>query len=172
MDKDSTDRVICFLYCVTDGIIKMSPEVKGLVQTSSNLGRVYSEDKIVIFTFLMRSSVNTQNSDTYVKMDRLVRSLGGYAEKESQYSAWEYKSDSKLRDVMVEAYKTVYNEEPRVEAIHAGLECGILSGKMPGLDCISFGPDLNDIHTPAERLHIASVARTWDLTVETLKQLR
>jgi dipeptidase D len=90
----------------------------------------------------------------------------------ASYSAWQYRPDSHLRDVMVEAFRAVYGEEPRIAALHAGLECGILSGKMPDLDCISFGPDLTNIHTPRERLHIASTERTWKLTLETLKRLK
>ena len=76
-----------------------------------------------------------------------------------------------LTAISAEAFRAVYGEEPRIAALHAGLECGILSGKMPELDCISFGPDLTNIHTPGERLHIASTERTWLLTLETLKRL-
>ena len=88
------------------------------------------------------------------------------------YPAWEYKKDSRLRDVMVEVYKDQYGKEPEVQALHAGVECGILSGKIDGLDCISYGPNMYDIHTVKERLSISSVQRVWEYTLEILKRLK
>jgi dipeptidase D len=121
---------------------------------------------------MVRSSVNSQKDETTERVAALVKTLGGSIEIPASYSAWEYRPDSPLRDVTVEAFRAVYGEEPTIAALHAGLECGILSGKMPELDCISFGPDLTNIHTPRERLHIASTQRVWKLTLETLKRLR
>ena len=86
------------------------------------------------------------------------------------YPAWEYLPDSPLRERMIEVYREQYGKEPVVETIHAGLECGLLGEKLPGLDCVSFGPDLTDIHTHRERMHIASVQRTWKLLCEVLKR--
>lgn len=172
MDKDSTNRVVCFMFCIPDGLLKMSIDVEDLVQTSTNIGRMYTEADKVVFSFLMRSSVNSQNMETYEKMANLAEMLGGKAYINSSYSAWEYQPESKLRKVMTEAFNAVYDAEPKIEALHAGLECGIISGKLPGLDCISYGPDLVDIHTTRERLHIASTWRIWNLTVETLKRLK
>lgn len=172
MDKDSTNRVVCFMFCVPDGLLKMSIDVEDLVQTSTNIGKMYTEADKVVFSFLMRSSVNSQNMETYEKMANLAEMLGGKAYINSSYSAWEYQPESKLRKVMTEAFNAVYDAEPKIEALHAGLECGIISGKLPGLDCISYGPDLVDIHTTRERLHIASTWRIWNLTVETLKRLK
>lgn len=172
MDKDSTKRSICFMFCVPDGLLKMSIDVEDLVQTSTNLGRMYTQDDKICFSFLMRSCVNSQNMETYEKMANLAEMLGAKAFINSSYSAWEYKPKSKLRNVMIDAFRAVYDAEPKIEALHAGLECGIISGKMPGLDCISYGPDLTDIHTTRERLYIASTWRIWNLTLETLKRLK
>lgn len=172
MDQDSTRRVICFMFCVPDGLLKMSIDVEDLVQTSTNLGRMYTEADKVVYSFMMRSCVNSQNWETYEKMTNLAEMLGGKTSVQSSYSAWEYQPDSRLRNVMIEAFNAVYDAQPKIEALHAGLECGIISGKMPGLDCISYGPDLVDIHTTRERLHIASTWRIWNLTVETLKRLK
>lgn len=172
MDKDSTKRAICFMFCVPDGLQKMSIDVEGLVQTSTNLGRMYTGENSIVYSFMMRSSVNSQNRETYEKMACLTEMFGGKTTIASCYSAWEYQPESKLRKVMIEAFNAVYDAEPRIEALHAGLECGIISGKVPGLDCISYGPDLVDIHTSRERLHIASTWRIWNLTVETLKRLK
>ncbi len=172
LDADSTRRVAAFLFCAPNGVQMMSAEVPGLVQTSLNLGRVYTEGDTVVGWFMIRSSVNSQAAETTEKVITLTKALGGAVEIPASYSAWQYRPDSHLRDVMVEAFRAVYGEEPKVAALHAGLECGILSGKMPDLDCISFGPDLTNIHTPRERLHIASTERTWALTLETLKRLK
>ena len=172
LDADSTRRVICFLFCAPNGVQMMSADVPGLVQTSLNLGQVFTEEDKVTARFMVRSSVNSQKDETTERVAALVKTLGGSIEIPASYSAWEYRPDSPLRDVTVEAFRAVYGEEPTIAALHAGLECGILSGKMPELDCISFGPDLTNIHTPRERLHIASTQRVWKLTLETLKRLR
>ena len=172
LDEDSTRRVATFLFCAPNGVQMMSAEVPGLVQTSLNLGRVSTESDGVVCRFMIRSSVNSQAAETTEKVITLTKALGGTVEIPASYSAWQYRPDSHLRDVMVEAFRAVYREEPKIAALHAGLECGILSGKMPDLDCISFGPDLTNIHTPRERLHIASTERTWYLTLETLKRLK
>jgi dipeptidase D len=87
------------------------------------------------------------------------------------YPAWEYKKDSNLRDTMVKIYTEMFRKEPEVVAIHAGLECGLLSEKLPGLDCVSIGPQMHDIHTSREKLEIASTERTWNFLLEILKNL-
>lgn len=171
MTEEHTRRVSTFLFCVPYGVQAMSPEVAGLVQTSINIGRVITEGDRVVVHFMARSSVNTQQDEVVRRTIALASALGGRSEISSSYSAWEYRPDSRLREIMIEAFRHVYGEDPTVKALHAGLECGILSGKMPGLDCISYGPDLTDIHTPRERMHIASVRRIWRLTQEVLKRL-
>lgn len=170
--KEVTDSITCFMFTVPNGVQVMSADVEGLVQTSTNLGQVYTEGDEVFFSFLTRSSVNSQRDETVERIESMAKSLGGESEVGSAYSAWEYKAESRLRDTMIEAYKALNGTEPKVEALHAGLECGILSGKMPGLDAVSIGPDLTDIHTPRERLHIESTGRIYRLTLETLKRLR
>ena len=171
-DEESSRKVTSFLFCAPNGVQMMSVEVPNLVQTSLNMGRLYMEDDCVSVSFMIRSSVNTQKDEVTEKLRSLTEILGGCFDVPVSYSAWEYKPDSPLRDTMVEAFRKVYGEEPKIEALHAGLECGILLGKMPWLDCISFGPDLTDIHTPRERLHIRSAQRVWNLTLETLKSLK
>ena len=86
--------------------------------------------------------------------------------------AWEYRKDSPLRERMVAVFREQYGREPKVEAIHAGVECGLFAGKLPGLDCVSFGPDLTEIHTCRERMHIASVQRVWRYTLEVLRRCK
>jgi len=171
MDKQSTDKIVCFMVASPDGVQKMSADVKGLVQTSLNMGRLYTEEGCVVFRQMLRSCVDSQKQEVQDKVVALCRALGGTFGVSGEYSAWQYRPESVLREVMADCFRRVYGEEPTVAALHAGLECGIFSGKMPELDCISYGPDITDIHTPRERLHIASTERVWKLTLEALKQL-
>ena len=172
MDADSTRRVSAFLFCAPNGVQLMSADVPGLVQTSLNLGRVSTEADRALFHFMVRSCVNSQRDETAERVAALAEALGGSAEVSARSAAWEYRDDSRLRGIVTEAFRAVYGEEPAVAALHAGLECGVLSGKLPRLDCVSYGPDLTNVHTPRERLHIASTQRVWQLTLETLRRIR
>ena len=172
MDKSTTDKVVAFLYSAPNGVQMMSPDMPGLVQTSLNLGHVLSEESKCVCRFMVRSSVDSQKEETVDKVSALTKSLGGFVEYPTNSPAWEYRPESKLRDTVVKSFRQIYGREPQIAAMHGGLECGMLSAKMPQLDCISYGPDLTDIHTPAERLHIASARRVWELTLEILKELR
>ena len=171
MDAASTERAITLLLCAPNGVVEMSMDVPGLVQTSLNLGRLTSDEASLRASFMIRSSINSQKNAVASRLARLAEALGGQAELDSDYSAWPYRPESPLRDRVAEVFYEQYGEKPRIAALHAGLECGILSGKLPELDCISLGPDLTDIHTPRERLHIASTEWTWRLLLGTLKRL-
>lgn len=170
MDQESTDRALCMLSCVPNGIQAMSMDLPGLVQTSLNLGVLRTEASAMTATFCVRSSVSSQKEMLHSRLKRLMDQLGGTLRITGDYPAWEYRTDSPLRERMVELFREQYGKEPRVEAIHAGLECGILSGKLPGLDCVSIGPDLTEIHTPRERMHIASVQRVWRFITELVRR--
>ena len=172
MDAESSRRIRSFLFCAPNGVQVMSPEVPGLVQTSLNLGQVYTAEDAVMARFMARSSLYSQQLETTQRVIALTEALGGSVEIPASYSGWAYRADSPVRERTAEAFRALYGKEPRIEALHAGLECGVLSGKMPWLDCISFGPDLIKIHTPEERLRIASTQRTWALLLETLRRLR
>ena len=172
MDEESTRRAATFLFCAPDGVQKMSAEVKGMVQTSLNFAMVYTEDDKMVSRFMIRSSINSQAAEIARQVMALTRTLGGEAFIPSAYSAWQYRPHSQLREVMTDAFHTVYGAEPTIAALHTSLECGILSGKIPDLDCISIGPDVVNVHTPRERLRIASTWRTWALLRETLRRLK
>ena len=120
----------------------------------------------------VRSSVSTRKNDLADKLVYLAEFLGGEATIEGYYPAWEYKADSDIRETISSVYKELFDEEPVFEAIHAGLECGLLSGKIENLDCVSFGPNNYDIHTPKERLSISSTERIWKLLIEFLKRCK
>ena len=108
----------------------------------------------------------------FEKLRCLTESLGGSMEISGNYPGWAYRKDSPLRELMVQVYTEQMVKEPVIEAIHAGLECGLFLGKRPELDCISFGPDIDEIHTFREKLWIESTARTWELLKETLKRIK
>lgn len=171
LDKASALRVAEFLTCVPNGIQSMSKNIEGLVQTSLNLGQLHHDEKELSATFAVRSSVEQEKRDLLKKLEEVASSFGGSFDSRGDYPAWEYKEDSRLRETMVRVFREQYGKEPTVEAIHAGLECGFFCRKIPGLDAVSFGPDMQDIHTPRERLNIPSVERTYDYLCKILKEL-
>ena len=122
-------------------------------------------------TFSVRSSVNGEKLELLERLEKLAGLYEAKYESKGHYPAWEYKADSVLRDVMVDEYRKMFSAEPSVVSIHAGLECGLLGEKIPGLDCISVGPQMFDIHTSRERLDIASTERTWNFLLEVLKNM-
>ena len=172
MDADTTKKAICLLLCLPNGIQAMSMDIPGLVQTSLNLGILACEEGQLSADFSVRSSVASQKRMVQERLQCLTEQIGGHTAVWGDYPAWEYLPESPLRQRMTEVYREQYGTEPVIETIHAGVECGIFSEKLPGLDCVSFGPDLTDIHTPRERMHIASVQRTWALLWEVLKRSR
>ena len=172
MDRASTEKALCMLTCLPNGIQAMSMDIPGLVQTSLNLGILTTEENSLTATFCVRSSLGSQKEMLHRRLQALMEQLGGTAAVSGDHPAWEYRQDSPLRDLMVEVFREQYGREPKIEAIHAGLECGILTEKLPGLDCVSAGPDLLDIHTPRERMDIASVQRVWRFLLEVLKRSR
>lgn len=170
MDQISTGKVICMLTCLPNGIYAMSAEIPGLVQTSLNMGILITKDDEVRASYSVRSSVDSQKQMLKDRLACLTTMLGGRVEFTGEYTGWQYQEDSPLREKMVEVFREQYGKEPKVEAIHAGLECGLFAGKLPGLDCVSIGPDLFEIHTPRERMSISSVQRLWTFVLEVLKR--
>lgn len=172
MDEASTQRAVCMLCCLPNGIQAMSRDIPGLVQTSLNLGILTTDADTVQASFCVRSSVSTQKEMLVARLRCLMAQLGGTVAVSGDYPAWEYRKDSPLRERMVAVFREQYGRDPKVEAIHAGVECGLFAGKLPGLDCVSFGPDLTEIHTCRERMHIASVQRVWRYTLEVLRRCK
>ena len=172
MDEASTQRAVCMLCCLPNGIQAMSRDIPGLVQTSLNLGILTTDADTVQASFCVRSSVCTQKEMLVARLRCLMVQLGGTVDVTGDYPAWEYRKDSPLRECMVAVFREQYGRDPKVEAIHAGVECGLFAGKLPELDCVSFGPDLTEIHTCRERMHIASVQRVWRYTLEVLRRCK
>ncbi len=171
MTPKSASLLLYLLHMAPNGVMKNSVEIADLVQTSLNLGILNTDSKAAHVIFSVRSSVETEKEELGNRLRHLTEFLGGTYEESGSYPGWEYKKDSLLRDTMVRVYQRMYGEEPKVVAIHAGLECGIFSGKIEGLDCVSIGPNLYDIHSPKERLSISSVERVYDFLLEVLKEL-
>ena len=170
MTTECTAKVIALLNAAPNGVQTMSQDIEGLVQTSLNLG-VMSLDEELTLTFAVRSSVNAEKVELLKRLRELAAFYEGTTSEMGDYPAWEYKKDSHLRDTMVATFSRMFGKEPEVVAIHAGLECGLLSEKLPGLDCVSIGPDMQDIHTSREKLSMASTKRTWEFLLEVLKEL-
>lgn len=163
-------RVIFYLRSVPNDVQHMSQVMPGLVETSLNLGILELKEDGLYATSSLRSSVSTRKEDLKDRLEHLAEFLGGEILVSGDYPAWEYRADSKIRDTISAVYEELFGEKPVFEAIHAGLECGILSGKIADLDCVSFGPNNYDIHTPKERLSISSTEKVWKLLVEFLKR--
>ena len=170
LTTDCTAKLISLLNAAPNGVQVMSADIEGLVQTSLNLGVLSLDDELTL-TFAVRSSVNAEKEELLARLRELAKFHDGTTTEMGDYPAWEYKKDSVLRDTMVATFKKMFAKDPEVVAIHAGLECGLLSEKLPGLDCVSIGPDMQDIHTSREKLNIASTERTWKFLLEVLKSL-
>ena len=170
LGTEDTAKVIAILNAAPNGVQSWSQDIPGLVQTSLNLGVVTLDDALNM-TFAVRSSVNAEKRELLDRLEELAKFYDAEYSEMGNYPAWEYRKDSHLRDTMVKLYRELYGKEPEVVAIHAGLECGLLSEKLPGLDCVSIGPNMQDIHTSREKLHIASTERTWQFLLEILKNL-
>lgn len=170
LTTEATANVISMLCAAPNGVQKYSEDIPGLVQTSLNMGIAKLGDQFTV-TFSVRSSVNQEKQELLKKLKELAVFYGGTYTQMGEYPAWEYRKDSALRDIMVKTFTEMFDKEPEVLAIHAGLECGLLGEKLPGLDCVSIGPQMHDIHTSREKLEIASTERTWKFLLEVLKSL-
>ena len=172
LTEEATLRVVRFLLLVPNGIAAMSMDIPGLVQTSCNLGIFHVTDSVLTAVSSVRSSVSSQKQMLLARIDALSQLLGGSLHVTGAYPAWEYRRESPLRDKLAAVYTQQTGKTPKIEAIHAGLECGLFAGQLPGLDCVSFGPDLADIHTTREKMSISSVQRTWRFLLGALEALK
>ena len=170
LTTEATAKVIGLLCAAPNGVQAMSQDMPDLVQTSLNMGIIKLGERFTA-TFSVRSSVNSEKQELLEQLKTLAGFYDGAYTQMGEYPAWEYKKESNLRDTMVRIYTEMYGKEPQVLAIHAGLECGLLGEKLPGLDCVSIGPQMHDIHTSREKLDIASTERTWEYLLAVLKAL-
>lgn len=172
LDMMSKEKTVFFLMNIPYGIEKMSGEIEGLVETSNNIGVLRIEEGFLVSSCGIRSSVGSAKQFVSEKIQYLTEFLGGEYTVVGDYPAWEYKKDSALRELMADVYRDLFGKEANVKAIHAGLECGLFYDKIPGLDCVSFGPSMQDIHTTEEKLSISSTARMWEYLVKVLESIK
>lgn len=166
--SETTERALTCLGQLPNGVVAMSEDVEGLVQTSLNLGVLSLRDDCLRLSYALRSSVDADKEALCGQMCQTAERAGAKAAVRNAYPGWAYRKDSPLREKMVRVYEEMYGKKPVLEAIHAGLECGILAGKLPGLDCVSIGPDLKNVHTAEESMDVASVGRVWDYILKVL----
>lgn len=169
LTKDCARIVRVLLNHLPNGIQSMSADIEDLVETSLNMGIVSLEEKELHIEFAVRSSVISARDALTARVRNLVEYVGGRVDVTGVYPAWEYKKDSVMREDAARIYEQMYGKAPRIEAIHAGLECGILAGKIKELDGISIGPDMIGIHTVEEKLSISSVRRVYEFVLELLR---
>ncbi len=169
MDASSQGRLIDALYACPNGVYRMSDSIKGLVETSNNMARVISQKGNVEVTCLMRSSVNSAKDDIGQMIASVFSLAGAKVELAGGYDGWNPDMESPILGAMTETYRQLYGKKPKVKAIHAGLECGIIGAKYPKLDMISFGPTIKYPHSPDEKVEIASVGKFWDFLTKALE---
>ncbi len=158
---NSFGSLLYFMIQAPNGVQRMSSAIPGLVESSLNMGIVFTEEKQAVIRFSLRSSVTSYKKFMSDKLEYLISILGGETSREGNYPAWEYKKESELREVFKKLYTEEYGTEPVFEVMHAGLECGLLFDKCPGLDIISIGPDMKDVHSPNESLGLESAVRVY-----------
>ncbi len=168
VSPEDTKAAAAYLCSLPNGVQAMSADMPGLVETSLNLGILKYEEGSLLAEFAVRSSVESAKRALIDRVCAVTWLAGGSSQVSGDYPGWKYRKDSPLRDKMVKLYEEMYGAAPRVEAIHAGLECGILGSKIKDLDCVSMGPDMKAIHTTEETLSIPSVKRVWEYLVQLL----
>lgn len=171
LSAEDSKKAVALIETVPNGIQAMNPDMPDQVQSSLNLGILRLENGKLQLVFLVRSSVAAELAQLQEKLQAIATEFGAAFAVESSYPPWEYQRNSLLRDTMVQVYTQQYGKAPVVETVHAGLECGLLTDKLPGLDAVSFGPDLIEIHSTRERMSIASVERTWNFLLAVLAAL-
>jgi len=169
--KDVFRRMVSAICACPSGVIRMSNSMPGLVQTSNNFARVVSDGGTVKMQTLMRSSVGTEKRDVALTIRDLFTMAGADVKLSGSYDGWNPDMNSPILHAMKRSYEALFGVEPKVTAIHAGLECGIIGGKYPGLDMISFGPTICYPHSPDEKVDIASVGRFWEFLCDTLARI-
>lgn len=171
MDRESTRKAVDFLNALPDGIQGMSKDIDGLVETSLNLGILRCDTEKLTTSHALRSSKGAEKNALAERLVNITCDFGGTALRSADYPAWEFRQNSHLQAVMIEQWEKLYGKKPLVAAIHAGLECGLFCEKLDGLDAVSIGPEMHDIHTDRERLSIPSCERIYRYVCEIIKEL-
>lgn len=158
------------LLALPDSVQAMSMDMPGLVQTSLNFGILRLEETELFFANTVRSSMTTQKRWVLAQVEAIVSLAGGKTEVSGDYPGWSYNPHSVVKDTILRVYRELFGKEATVEAVHAGIECGLFADSIQDLDCVSIGPDMGDVHTPREHLSISSSARTYQLLCKVLQE--
>lgn len=172
LDEEIKDKIIFALVSAPCGVVEMSKEIENLVETSLNLGILKTEEEKIVLHFTLRSNKKSALTFLEEKLEAFSAFLGFETETFGHYPAWEYKEDSALRQIYKKCFEQQNGYEPRFEAIHAGLECGVFASGVENLDCVAMGPELSDVHTVDEKLSVSSTERTFSLVVKMLENCR
>jgi len=170
-DTESSKKIIGLIAKIPSGVYKMSSDIEGLVETSSNLGIIHSGEENISLTVSLRSSKGEEKDALRAKIQKIAEEFSAGLSARGEYPGWAYRKDSHLRDTACRVFREQYGREPKVVTIHAGLECGLFSDKIDGLDCISLGPDNLAIHTPDEHLSLSSFMRIYEFLISLLKNI-
>ena len=171
LSENDTIRACAILACAPNGVLAMSREVSSLVEFSRNLGVGYTEDDVMTFGVSTRSGMESRLDASIAELDALARAVGCTSAHRGRYPGWAFAPVSPLREAYLEAYRAVTGEAAKVNVIHAGLECGIIYSRLPEMDIISIGPDLFDIHSPAEAMDLSSVEVFWQTLEASIRSL-
>ncbi len=171
MSDEEFKRIINLICSVQNGVFRMSPDIEGLVEASSSLARVIIKNGSFTSQSLQRSSVESTKSEVAMVIRCAFENIGCEVVQGGEYPGWKPNPDSAILNVMENLYKEMFNDDPKVKACHAGLECGILGKHLPGVDMISFGPNIRAAHSPDEKVQISSVQKFWNFYLETLKTI-
>ena len=166
--KNDFNKIINTLYSAPNGVFRMSPDIDGLVESSSSLARVIIKNGSFDTQSLQRSSVESTKADVANTIRAAFENMGAEVVQSGDYPGWQPNPNSPILTIMTDLYRKLFNEEPKVKACHAGLECGILGEHLPGVDMISFGPNIRAAHSPDEKVQISSVQKYWGYLLEVL----
>ena len=172
LSDDIKTKLIFVLTCVPNGVLEMSADIEGLVQTSLNLGVLKIENDFLSLHFGLRSNKKSGLSFLIEKLQAFFDSVNWENTTNGHYPPWEYKDNSQLREIYKDIYTDYFGKTPKVEAIHAGLECGVFADAIDGIDCISIGPALYDVHTVNEKLSVSSTENVFNLLLKILEKLK
>ena len=171
MDTTEFGKILRTLCAVHNGVYRMSPEIEGLVEASSSLARVIIKDGKFTTQSLQRSSVESTKKEVSMALRCAFENMGATVEQSGDYPGWQPNMSSPILQTMTKLYRELFHEEPKVKACHAGLECGLLGEKLPGVDMISFGPNIRAAHSPDEKVQISSVQKFWQYYLASLQQI-
>ena len=170
VSSDDLIKIMNAIYAVHNGVYRMSPDIEGLVEASSSLARIIIKDGKFITQSLQRSSVETSKGDVANTIRAAFESMGCAVVQSGDYPGWAPDPNSTILTLMSELYREMFNEEPQIKACHAGLECGILGKHLPGVEMISFGPNIRGAHSPDEKVQVSSVQKFWKFLLNTIER--